>query len=114
LNGYKQPRLQVIGNIDLARFAYRAVVFESLTTDFAWEPERWAARDVRLVHRTGEVTGDVMQLPENFRSRLLSTMNANILAPLLPGDPALWFPKKIRTARRQPGRRSRESDARVI
>jgi hypothetical protein len=62
----QEPRLQLIGHVDLPRFSYRTVVFESLTTDFAWESERWAARDVRLVHRTGEVTGDVMKLSADF------------------------------------------------
>ncbi|HEX8312429.1 MAG TPA: hypothetical protein VF614_13995 [Chthoniobacteraceae bacterium] len=89
----KEPRLQVLGHVEVARFAYRAVVFESLTTDLAWEPGRWAARDVRLVHRSGEVKGDVMQLPNAFRSRLSSTMNRQILLPLLPGNPLEWLPK---------------------
>jgi hypothetical protein len=102
----KEPRLQVLGHIEVARFAYRAVVFESLTTDFAWEPSRWAVRDVRLVHRSGEVNGDVMQLPGDFRSRLSSTMNQQILLPLLPGNPGEWFPKRhteLRPANLVPG-----------
>lgn len=85
------PRLQLIGHLDLAKFSYKSVVFDSLATDFAWEGERWAAREIRLVHRTGEVTGDLMQLPGKFRKRLHSTMSQKVLAPLLTGDAAHWF-----------------------
>ncbi len=46
---------------------------------------------MRLVHRTGEISGDVMQLPGELRSRLKNTIKPKILAPLLSGKLAEWF-----------------------
>jgi hypothetical protein len=85
------PEVQVIGQIAAKRFALRSVVFDRFDADLVYEGDRWAARGVRLVHQSGEITGDVMQLPDDFRTRLHSTINPEVLAPLLTGPTAEWF-----------------------
>lgn len=85
------PQLQVIGHIGTKRIGLRSVIFSQFQSDFVYEGDRWAVRDVKLVHQTGEITGDVMQLPGDFRTRLHSTINPKALAPLLTGATAQWF-----------------------
>ncbi len=82
---------RLLGHFELGKFAYKSVVFEKWAADFSWDGARWSARDVRLVHRTGEISGDVMQLPGELRSRLKNTIKPKILAPLLSGKVAEWF-----------------------
>ena len=84
-------RVRLIGHASLQRFAYKSVMFEGAAADLSWDGVRWSARDVRLAHRTGEITGDVMQLPGDFRTRLKSTINPKALAPLLSGKAAEIF-----------------------
>jgi len=82
------PSTQVIGHLASEKFAYKSVVFEGGMADFSWDNDRWSARDIRLVHRTGEAKGDVMQVPGEFRARLESTINPKDLQPLLTGATA--------------------------
>jgi hypothetical protein len=87
----EDPSLHVLGRIEAKRFRYRAVNFEEFTADLVLDGERWAARNIRVVHQTGELVGDVMQLPGDFRTRLRSTINPEALAPFLRGKAAEWF-----------------------
>jgi hypothetical protein len=82
------PSAQIIGHLASEKFAYKSVVFERGTADFSWNNDRWSARDIHLAHRTGNVTGDVMQTPGSFRARLRSTINPKDLQPLLTGATA--------------------------
>jgi hypothetical protein len=85
------PEAQAFGRIAAKRFALRSVMFDQFEADLVYQGDRWAARGVRLVHQSGEVTGDVMQLPGDFRTRLHSSINPEVLAPLLTGPTAEWF-----------------------
>jgi hypothetical protein len=85
------PRIRTQGHVALGKFAYKSVVFENLSADAVWDGERWSVRGARLVHRTGEVTGDAIQLPEDFRAKLRSGINPRVLLPLLSGKAAEWF-----------------------
>ena len=92
------PSAQIIGHLASEKFAYKSVVFERGAADFSWNNDRWSARDIRLVHRSGEARGDAMQVPGEFRARLTSTINPKDLQPLLTGGAAemmasLSFPK---------------------
>jgi hypothetical protein len=82
------PSAQIIGHVSSEKFAYKSVVFERGAADFSWNGDRWSARDIRLVHRTGEARGDVMQVPGEFRARLESSINPKDLQPLLTGATA--------------------------
>jgi len=85
------PEFQVVGHLDQGKFAFKSVIFDAFKADLSWDGDRWSAIDVRLAHRTGEITGDVLAMPEDFRTRLKSTINPKILAPLLSGRTAEWF-----------------------
>jgi hypothetical protein len=85
------PEAQAIGRISAKRFGLRSVLFDQFDADLVYQGDRWAARGVRLVHQSGEITGDVMQIPNDFRTRLRSTINPEVLAPLLTGSTAEWF-----------------------
>jgi hypothetical protein len=87
----KEPRFLLIGHLAQQRFAYKAVNFESFTSDFSWDGSRWSARDVELLHESGAVTGDLMEEPEKLRTRLKSTMKPEVLQPLLTERTAEWF-----------------------
>lgn len=85
------PDFQLLGHVGAAAFAYKAVDFEGLAADFSWDGQRWSARDVRIVHHTGEITGDILQVPGDVRTRIESTINPKIIRPLLTGAAAEWF-----------------------
>jgi hypothetical protein len=95
------PSTQIIGHLASGKFAYKSVVFDRGTADFSWTGDRWSARDIHLVHRTGEAKGDLMRTPGEFLARLTSTINPKDLQPLLTGATAdllasLSFPKSPR------------------
>jgi hypothetical protein len=81
--------LRVLGHVETAKFACRTVVFESAAADFSWDGDRWSVRDLRLARANGEeLTGDALQVPEEFRLRLRSTLNPKALRPLASGKAA--------------------------
>ncbi len=82
---------QILGAASVKKFAYKTEVFDGFNADFSWNGTRWAARDVQLTHRTGAISGDVMESPNEFRQRLNSTIDPKILPPLLTGAAADWF-----------------------
>ncbi len=81
----KKPAVAVLGHLALRKFAFRSVVFEGLDSDVSWDGERWAMREARLLHRSGMLYGDDMQVPGEFRAQLRSTNNPKPLQPLLSG-----------------------------
>ena len=84
---------QVIGHVRLEKFAYKSVIFDSFDADLSWDGKRWAAIDVRLAHRTGEIAGDLLRVEDDFRSGLRSTISRKVLAPVLTGRVGEWFQK---------------------
>ncbi len=76
---------QILGRLELGKFACRSVIFENAAADFSFDGTRWAVRGARLAHRTGTVTGDLQQVPGDFRGRLKSNINPKALRPLLTG-----------------------------
>jgi len=85
------PEMQASGHVSAERFGLRSVIFESFEADLVLDGERWAARNLRLVHRSGEMKGDVMQLPGDFRSRVNSTLDPKTLSPLLGTSIGEWL-----------------------
>ena len=80
--------VQILGHLTLGKFACKSVIFDSASADFSSDGPRWTLRDVRLAHRSGAVSGDVQQVPGEFRARLRSTINPKALRPLLTGKAA--------------------------
>ena len=85
------PDFQLLGHINAPRFTYKSVDFEGGSADFSWDGQRWSARDVRIAHHTGEITGDILQVPGDTHTRLKSTINPKVIRPLLSGAAAEWF-----------------------
>lgn len=79
------PAAQILGHLALGKFAGKSVIFESAAADFSFAGQRWAVRDLRLAQRSGTVSGDIQQVPGDFRARLRSTINPKVLRPLLSG-----------------------------
>ena len=87
------PAALVLGHVSVGKFACKSVIFESASADFSsdgtrWPLPRWTLRDFRLTHRTGAISGDVQQVPGDFRARLHSDINPKALRPLLTGQAA--------------------------
>lgn len=87
------PELRLLGHVSIPRFSYRAVEFQGFTADFSSDGERWSARDLRIVHPTGEITGDILHLPGDVRARLKNTIEPEVLRPVLTGPAGEWLRK---------------------
>lgn len=84
-------RWQTLGRVTLGRFRYRDIPFERLTTDLSADGARWSLRDAHLVHLSGELRGDALQLPGKFRAKGECTIDPVAVAPLLGGKTAEWL-----------------------
>ena len=76
---------RITGNLSLEKFAFRTEEFQSLSASFSVNGKDWFLRDFRLVHASGEVDLSAMQLPGEFKGKLLSTINPRAFAPMLSG-----------------------------
>jgi hypothetical protein len=85
------PELQLTGRIAARRIGHKSIILDHAEADLMLDGERWAARNIRLAHLTGELTGDIMQVPGDFRVRVRSSINPEVLRPLLPGKAAEWM-----------------------
>jgi hypothetical protein len=75
---------QIVGKLSLEQFSVRGVTFQGLRAEFSRRGKSWMASNVELTHRTGTVTGEVIDRPQEFRLRLHSALNPKAIAPLLP------------------------------
>jgi AsmA-like C-terminal region len=82
--GAAEKQVQIVGKIALEKFAYRAIDFEGLTCDFAWDGERTMLRDVRLRHRSGQLSADLFDAPNDFRLNVESSIVPTALSSLAP------------------------------
>ncbi|HVF71304.1 MAG TPA: AsmA-like C-terminal region-containing protein [Chthoniobacterales bacterium] len=61
------PALSLLGRVAVERFSYKTVPFLQLTADFSWDGARAMVRELRLRHESGELRGDVLDAPNDFR-----------------------------------------------
>ncbi|MEO6872660.1 MAG: AsmA-like C-terminal region-containing protein [Chthoniobacterales bacterium] len=80
--GGTSKKLEVIGKVALEHFTYKGIDFDGLTTDFAWERNRMMLRDLRLRHRSGLLSADLLNAPNDFRLNVESGIAPNALLPL--------------------------------
>lgn len=80
--GTGPSQVEVIGKVALDKFIYKTIGFEGLTTDFAWEQKRLMLRDLRLRHRSGQISADLLEAPNDFRLNLESSIVPSALTPL--------------------------------
>ena len=71
---FKAQDLHATGTLGVAGFSIKKEPFERFNAAGSWETGRWSVREFRLVHKSGELSGDLMQVPEDFRIRLVSTL----------------------------------------
>ncbi|MCX6979005.1 MAG: hypothetical protein NTX04_13985 [Verrucomicrobia bacterium] len=77
--------VQILGHVELGKFAYRTVVFEGARMDFSVDGPRWTIREAEVWHRSGKLTGDLQAIPGDFRVRLTSTLHPEVIRPCLTG-----------------------------
>ena len=76
--------LRMLGKLSLEQFSVRGVPFQGLHAEFSKQGKSWMASNVELTHRTGTVTGEVIDRPQEFRLRLHSALNPKAVTALLP------------------------------
>lgn len=82
--GAPEKKFQVVGKAAVEKFSWRAIEFEGATCDFAWDGERTMLRDIRLRHRSGQLSADLFDAPDDFRLNLDSSLVPAAFEPLLP------------------------------
>lgn len=75
----KVPKISVIGRVAAENFNYKTVPFLKLTGDFSWNGERGMVRELRVRHESGELTGDLLDAPNDFRLNLESALDPIVL-----------------------------------
>jgi AsmA-like protein len=70
-----KPQISVIGRLDVERFNYKTVPLLKLTADFSWDGERAMIRELRLRHESGELRGDLLDAPNDFRLNVESALD---------------------------------------
>src|SRR5256714_887730 len=105
------PKISLIGRVDVERFNYKTVPLLKLTADFSWDGERAMIRELRLRHETGELRGDLLDAPNDFRLTVESAIDPIVFrafaSPELGRFLAEWEwsrPPSIRLALRGPSR----------
>lgn len=107
----KTPRLSVIGRLAVERFSYKAIPLLQLTADFSWDGDRAMVRELRLRHESGELRGDLLDAPNDFKLNVESSVDPIVFraftSPEMGRFLAEWVwnrPPAIRLAIRGPGR----------
>lgn len=87
--------LRLLGSVDGGRVAARGVVFDRFSADISLADGKAYARNVRVQHLTGAVTGEAFLDPTGFRHRLMMQMDLTQMAPFLEMDAARSFLRQI-------------------
>jgi hypothetical protein len=69
------PKISLIGRVAVEKFSYKAVPLLKLTGDFSWDGERAMVRELRVRHESGELRGDLLDAPNDFRLNLESAVD---------------------------------------
>jgi hypothetical protein len=107
----EKPKISVIGRLAVERFSYKTVPLLKLTADFSWDGERGMIRELRLRHESGELRGDLLDAPNDFRLTVESAIDPIVFrafaSPEMGRFLAEWSwtrPPSIRLALHGPGR----------
>lgn len=73
--GGDSPKLSLIGRVAVERFSYKTVPLLQLTADFSWNGDHAMIRELRLRHESGELRGDLLDAPGDFRLNLESSLD---------------------------------------
>jgi hypothetical protein len=109
--GGEKPKISLIGRLAVERFIYKTVPLLKLTADFSWDGERGMIRELRLRHESGELRGDLLDAPNNFRLTADSSIDPIVFrafaSPEMGRFLSEWVwsrPPSIRFALHGPGR----------
>jgi hypothetical protein len=86
VSGVAQPdgHLQVLGKLNFDQFSFRNVNFQSMKAEFSKSGRSWMVMNAQVTHRSGTLSGDVLNRPGDFRMRINSALNPTELMPLCP------------------------------
>src|SRR5580704_9547664 len=86
LSGVARPdgRLQVLGKLNFDQFSVREVKFQSMKAEFSKSGNSWMVMNAQVTHRSGTLSGDILNRPGDFRMRINSALNPTELMPLCP------------------------------
>jgi hypothetical protein len=73
----------VTGAIQVGKFSFREMSFDSFSTDFASRNGKIFLRDARLLAAGGQISANLLLSPEDFRFHLSNTIAPTAFAPLL-------------------------------
>jgi hypothetical protein len=82
--------LNLVGKCRFEQFSVDSVPFQRLRAEFSRSGDRWMITNAEVTHRSGTISGDVMQVPTRFQLRLNGSMNPTEMMPL--------FPERVRKA----------------
>ena len=106
-----KPKINVIGRVVVENFNYKAVPLLKLTGDFSWDGERAMVRELRVRHESGELTGDLLDAPNDFRLNLESAIDPIVLSAFASPELGRFLkewewrrPPAVRLALRGPSR----------
>ncbi len=80
----RDGRFQLIGKLNFDEFSYREVKFQSMRAEFSKSGSSWMVMNAQVTHRSGTLSGDILNRPGDFRLRINSALNPTELAPLWP------------------------------
>ena len=86
LSGMARPdgHLQVLGTLNFDQFSVRNVKFQSMKAEFSKSGNSWMVMNAQVAHRSGTLSGDLLNRPGDFRMRINSALNPTELMPLCP------------------------------
>jgi hypothetical protein len=86
LSGVARPdgHLQVLGKLNFDQFSFRTVKFQSMKAEFSKSGHSWMVMNAQVTHRSGTLSGDLLNRPGDFRMRINSALNPTELMPLCP------------------------------
>jgi hypothetical protein len=81
---HSDGHLQILGTLNFDQFSLQKVQFQSMKAEFSKSGDSWMVMNAQVTHRSGILSGDVLNRPGDFRMRINSALNPTDLMPLCP------------------------------
>lgn len=79
--------LQYIGKLNFERFSVQGIPFQSMRASFSQQgDDAWMISNAEVTHRSGTLTGEILQTPDKFRLRVQSALDPAAISSLLPEE----------------------------
>jgi hypothetical protein len=75
---------RILGKLHFGQFSILNVPFQGLTAEFSREGDSWMISNGEVTQRSGTLSGDILNVPGDFRVRINSGLNPTELMPLFP------------------------------